>query len=84
MQLKNVVQLCHEAGEEAVHLMCAANTSLPFLKDALFQFVNYVAQVEAQVKAQQEAQAAAQETPKPAEQVEPPKQEEVKAENAQS
>lgn len=60
MNLKNMVQLSHALGEEAVHLFCAANTSLPFLKDALFQFVNYVANLEQQIKAQQDAQAEKQ------------------------
>ena len=72
--LKNLVQLSHEVGQEAVHLLCASNTTLPFLKDALFEFIKYVAQVESQVKAQQEAQAAQ----KAAEPQEQPKSEEAK------
>jgi hypothetical protein len=56
--LKNLVQLTHQVGEEAVHLVCSANAALPLIKDGLIKFIAYIDNVENQVKAQQAAQAA--------------------------
>lgn len=77
--LKNISQLEHAVGDKVYHFMCDSNSPLNEVKDALFQFLKYVGQVEDAVKAQQ-AQAVAEapvvEEPK----VEEPKVEELKAE----
>lgn len=56
--LKNLSGLTHKIGERAFHLMCDSDSPLNEVKDALFQFLKYVGQIEDAVKAQQEKSAA--------------------------
>ena len=68
--LKNVIQLEHKILDKVITLTCVADTALDQVKEALFQFTKYVAQVEDQVKIMQEkakAEADAKATEQPAE-----------------
>lgn len=72
--LKNLTQLEHKIGDKVYHFVCDPASPLNEVKDALFQFLKYVGQVEDAMKAQQAAQAPAEPAP------EAPKPEDVKTE----
>lgn len=57
--LKNISQLEHKIGDKVYHLFCDQDSPLDHVKEALFQFLKFVGQVEDQVKSQQ-AQSPAQ------------------------
>lgn len=70
--LKNLVKLEHFVADKAIHLLCDSDTPLASVKEALFNFMKYIGQVEDSIKAQQEkeksdqeANKAQEETPKP-------------------
>ncbi len=55
--LKQLTQLEFKIGDRIYHLTCAPDSPITEIKDALFQFLKFVGQVEDSAKAQQEAQA---------------------------
>lgn len=61
--LKNLSRLEHIAGNKVYHFICDQDSPLNEVKDALFQFLKYVGQVEDAVKAKQ-AEQISQEPPK--------------------
>jgi len=66
--LKNLSSLEHKAGDKIYHFICDTDSPLNDVKDALFQFLKFVGQVEDTVKAQQEKmKAEADSQPKPQE-----------------
>ena len=58
--IKNIVKLEHIVADKAYHFMCDPDSPIPAIKDALFQFMAYVAQIEAAQKAQLDAQKQAE------------------------
>lgn len=56
--LKTVAKLESIVGEKIAHLYLDNDTPLGVVKEMLYQFVAYVAQVEANAKAQADAEAA--------------------------
>lgn len=56
--LKQVTKLEALVGEKVAHLYLDNDTPIGVVKEMLYQFVAYVAQVEANVKAQMDAEAA--------------------------
>lgn len=56
--LKNISRLEHKIGDRVYHLLCDNDSPLNEVKDALFQFLKYVGQIEDAVKAQQEQKQA--------------------------
>ncbi len=52
--LKNIARLEAKVGEKVYQLLCDNDSPLNELKDALFQFLKYVGQIEDAVKAQKE------------------------------
>ena len=58
--LKNLAQLEHIIGDNFYRFTCGNTAPISEIKDALFQFLKLVGQIEDQAKAQQEAQAAEQ------------------------
>ena len=54
--LNNLISLTHKIGDKVYHLICDANPPIIEVKDALFQFIKFVAQVEENQKAQQALQ----------------------------
>jgi hypothetical protein len=71
--LKNIVRLEHKVDNRIFHLLCDNDAPTGHVKEALFQFLKYIGQIEDQAKTQQ----AQPETDKVAEE---PKVEELKVE----
>lgn len=57
--LSNLVQLTHTVENKACQFICANDTPINVIKEALFQFQKFIGTVEDQAKAQQEAQKQA-------------------------
>jgi len=55
--LKNLSRLEHVIGDKVYHFVCDNDSPLNEVKEALFQFLKYVGQIEDSVKAQQEKAA---------------------------
>jgi hypothetical protein len=72
--LKQISQLEHKTENKTYHFLCDQDSPLNEVKDALFQFLKYVGQVEDAAKAQQEA-LKAQEAAKPQVEEEMPSEE---------
>jgi len=53
--LKNLTKLEHKIGDRVYSLLCEMDSPLSDVKDSLFQFIKYIAQIEDQLKAQQES-----------------------------
>ncbi len=53
--LKNIVKLECAIGEKQYQLLCDNDSPLTNVKEALFQFLKYIGQIEDQVKASQPA-----------------------------
>ena len=68
--LKYISQLEHKIGDKTYQFLCDPNSPLSEVKDALFQFLRYVGQVEDAVKEQQEKAKDEAETKDQAEKVE--------------
>lgn len=51
--LKNFVRLEHIVADKVYHLVCDPDSPFPALKEALFEFIKYVGNLEDQAKAQQ-------------------------------
>ena len=60
--LKNMSQLEHIIADRVYHFTCDATSPISEVKDALFQFLKYVGNIEDQIKANQAAQAAPEQT----------------------
>ncbi len=56
--LKNMSQLEYKIGDKIYNFICDNTSPLNEVKEALFQFLKYIGQVEDAIKAQQEKQAA--------------------------
>lgn len=52
--LKNISRLETKINEKNYQFLCDMDSPLPEVKEALFQFVKYVGQIEDQIKAKQE------------------------------
>ena len=60
--LKNVSRLEHVVNDKFYHLLCDSDSPISDVKDALFQFLKYIGNVEDQIKAakaKEEAEKAA-------------------------
>lgn len=57
--LKNLAQLEHVVSGKAYQFVCAVDAPIQDVKDALFQFLKYVGNIEDQAKAQAAAAAPA-------------------------
>jgi len=67
--LKNIVKLIAKVNERDIELLCDNDCPIDHLKEAIFQFTKFIAQIEENVKAQQEkakaeAEAKSSEEPK--------------------
>jgi hypothetical protein len=66
--LKNISRLETKINEKTYQFLCDMDSALPEVKEALFQFVKYVGQIEDQIRAKQEQDkldAVVTEDPKP-------------------
>lgn len=54
--IKNLVQLEHTIGDKVYRLACDNDSPLNEIKDALFQFLKIVGNIEDQIKAKQASQ----------------------------
>ena len=66
--LKNISRLENKINEKTYQFLCDMDSPLPEVKEALFQFVKYVGQIEDQIKAKQEQEkldSEVKEEPKP-------------------
>ena len=52
--LKTISRLEYIAGEKVIHLMCDCDTPIVSVKEAIFQFLKYLGNIEDQVAAQKE------------------------------
>jgi len=52
--LKNITQLEHIIEGKSYKFMCDIDANIPAIKDALFQFMKFVGQIEDQIKAKKE------------------------------
>lgn len=52
--MKNLAGLECKIGEETISMMCGSNCPLTHIKEALFQFLKYIGQLEDQAKQAQE------------------------------
>ena len=69
--LKNICKLECKVGDNEICLLCDNTTPITAVKEACFQFIKYVGQVEDALAAQQKAQQEAQPTDSKTEKVEP-------------
>lgn len=51
---KNICQLEAKVGEKVFHLLCDHDSPLGHVKEALFQFLKYIGQIEDQAKKSEE------------------------------
>lgn len=65
--LKNISRLEAKINEKIYHFTCDSDSPLPEVKDALFQFIKYIGQMEDAIKQQQEAAKAQEEANKESE-----------------
>lgn len=66
--LKNISRLENKINEKTYQFLCDMDSPLPEVKEALFQFIKYVGQIEDQIKAKQEQEklnSEVQEDPQP-------------------
>ncbi len=66
--LKNISRLENKINDKTYQFLCDMDSPLPEVKEALFQFVKYVGQIEDQIRAKQEQDkldAEVKEDPKP-------------------
>lgn len=61
--LKNITRLEHTIGDKVYHFTCDSDSPLPHVKEALFQFLKDVGNIEDQTRAAQEALKKSQEAP---------------------
>jgi hypothetical protein len=52
--LKNISRLETKINEKTYQFLCDMDSALPEVKEALFQFIKYVGQIEDQLRAKQE------------------------------
>jgi hypothetical protein len=63
--IKNISRLEHVINEKLYHFTCDMDSPIENVKDALFQFMKYVGQIEDNIKQQQAKQAADQAVAEP-------------------
>ncbi len=51
--LSQLSVLAHKVGDRSFHLLCDPNSPIHEIKEALFQFSKYIANLEDQIKAQE-------------------------------
>ena len=51
--LKNIIKLEHEVGEKSYQFLCENDSPIASIKEALVKFLQYVGQIEDQIKANQ-------------------------------
>ena len=55
--ITNIVKIEHKVNDKVFHLLCDNDTPLIIVREALFQFLKIIGQIEDEIKANQETKA---------------------------